>query len=83
LGWLCTQVAASIQKCEEEHVLEAANFDALGRLLVDVRSCTRRGGKEANELANELCKSAEAVRCVACGAGSQGVMRVMLQAALN
>lgn len=56
------EIAASVKRCEEEHILEAANFDALGRLLVDVRSCTRRGGKEATELALELCKSAEAVR---------------------
>eukprot|EP00192_Tetraselmis_astigmatica_P000948 CAMPEP_0117679692 /NCGR_PEP_ID=MMETSP0804-20121206/17947_1 /TAXON_ID=1074897 /ORGANISM="Tetraselmis astigmatica, Strain CCMP880" /LENGTH=1249 /DNA_ID=CAMNT_0005489125 /DNA_START=485 /DNA_END=4234 /DNA_ORIENTATION=- len=57
-----SMVAASCRACEEDHILEAANFDALGRLLADVRSCTRRGGKEAALLAAELCKSAEAVR---------------------
>eukprot|EP00951_Prasinocladus_malaysianus_P042607 scaffold518997_cov44-Prasinocladus_malaysianus.AAC.1 len=57
------EIATSCHTCEQQHIAEAADFDALGQLLADVRSCTRRGGREASVLAAELCKAAEAVRC--------------------
>ena len=46
----------------DHHESGSADFDALGRLLADVRSCARRGNKRAAVLATELRRSAEAVR---------------------
>ena len=45
--------------CEEDHAAETARFDALGRLLGDVRSCARRGAKELSILMGELAGTAE------------------------
>jgi zinc finger-like protein len=45
--------------CEEDHVAETARFEALGRLLGDVRSCARRGAKELSNLMRELSGTAE------------------------
>jgi zinc finger-like protein len=50
------------KEISEHHDIGAADFDALGRLLADVRSCARRGNKRAAALATQLRKSAEAVR---------------------
>ena len=45
--------------CEEDHVAETARFEALGRLLGDVRACARRGAKELSDLMGELAGTAE------------------------
>ena len=45
--------------CEEGHVAETARFEALGRLLGDVRACARRGAKELSDLMGELAGTAE------------------------
>ena len=55
------QLAAEVlsHHCEEDHAAETARFDALGRLLGDVRSCARRGAKELSKLMGELAVTAE------------------------
>ena len=45
--------------CEEDHAAETARFEALGRLLGDVRACARRGAKELSNLMGELAGTAE------------------------
>ncbi len=45
--------------CEEGHIAETARFEALGRLLGDVRACARRGAKELSDLMGELAGTAE------------------------
>ena len=46
-------------QCEEDHTTETARFEALGRLLGDVRACARRGAKEVSELTGELADVAQ------------------------
>eukprot|EP00889_Picochlorum_renovo_P002701 jgi/Picre1/29731/NNA_005114.t1 len=46
-------------QCEEDHSLETARFEALGRLLGDARACARRGAKEVSELIGELAEVAQ------------------------
>jgi zinc finger-like protein len=46
-------------RCEDDHVAESAQFEELGRLLGDVRSCARRGSSEVSALMADLSAVAD------------------------
>jgi Hemerythrin HHE cation binding domain len=54
--------AAACGHCEAEHLSEAESLTALGRLLSDLGSCTRRGAAHAGELLDALVATAADVK---------------------